>query len=148
MISKSITQRFVYPMLALRPLCNISPALRGPAPVSTGAVLTTWTPLQMRLFPAPGQAARLLRFPICLVLVLMRQMPSSQERRDSGSLGSPGSSLTYPAAGCFGAAVVGAVPALQELCQCAREGDGMAIGNMVSIDTNICSNAFGIDCAG
>lgn len=77
-ISKSSTQNFVYPVLALCPLCNISPALRGPAPVSTGAVLTTWTPLQMRLFPVPRQAARLLCFPICLVLVLTRQMPSSQ----------------------------------------------------------------------
>lgn len=142
LISKSGTQRFVYPVPALCPLCNISPALRGPAPVSTGAVLTTWTPLQMRLFPAPGQAARLLCFPICLLWVLTRQTPSSQAARRFQQQQLPrqlpylpcSSGVLWGSGGRSCTSLAGTVSV------CQRRW--MAIGNMVSIDTDTLPQGF------
>lgn len=62
LITKSNAETFLYPVLVLCPLDKISPVLWGPAPVSTGAVLTTWTPLQIRLLPSSwaGSSATVL----------------------------------------------------------------------------------------
>lgn len=59
-----------------------------------------------------------------------------------GSLASPGRYVTYPGAGCFGAAAVGAVASCWELRLGAGEVDGMAFGNVVSIDTDLLRQCF------
>lgn len=58
------------------------------------------------------------------------------------SVASPGRYVTYPGAGCFGAAAVGAILSCQEMRLGAGEVDGMAFGNVVSIDTDLLRQYF------
>lgn len=59
-----------------------------------------------------------------------------------GRVTSPGRNVTYPGAGCFGAAAVGALPSFRELRLSAGEVGGMAFRNTVSIDTDLLQQYF------
>lgn len=97
-------------------------------------------------FPAPGQAARLLCFPICLVLVPMRQVPVHIPCSHSETLPPQANMLYTPDNGALGDSSAnqwgGTILAFQELCYSAEEVDLMSFWNMVSIDTNLLRQYF------
>lgn len=96
LITKSSAETFLYPVLVLCPLDKISPVLWGPAPVSTGAVLTTWTPLQIRLLPSSWAGSSATVLPHMPGISPDETSSCSYTMQPFWNIASPGKYVVYP----------------------------------------------------